>query len=68
MTIGGTQDTHQLLRPILSNQQIFGVNLIEIGLAEKIENFFDQMIQAPGSVRRVLQETLATDAKAIIRK
>lgn len=68
VTIGGTQDTHQLLRPILSNQQIFGVNLIEIGLAEKIENFFDQMIQAPGSVRQVLQETLATDAKAIIRK
>ncbi len=68
VTIGETQDTHQLLRPILSNQQIFGVNLIEIGLAEKIENFFDQMIQAPGSVRQVLQETLATDAKAIIRK
>lgn len=56
---------HATLRPILSKRQIFGVNLLEIGLADKIEHFFKQMIQAPGSVRRVLQTTLASAAQAI---
>ena len=65
VTLGGEIDAHAILRPILSKQAIFGVDLLEIGLGEKIEHFFEQMIQAPGSVRLVLQETLAIHAKDI---
>jgi len=39
------------LRPILSNTSIFGVDLYEARLGEKIENYFREMIIKPGSVR-----------------
>ncbi|GFH42042.1 mannitol dehydrogenase [Lactococcus hodotermopsidis] len=58
-------DLHQILQPILRNDLIFGLDLVDIGLADKIENFFAQLIKETGSVRKVLQATLATHAKDI---
>jgi fructuronate reductase len=46
------------LEPILSNPSFFGVNLYEAGLAEKVENYFAQMLTAPGAVRKTLVEVL----------
>jgi fructuronate reductase len=63
--IGEATNHHESLQPILSNTQIFGLDLVEIGLAEKIEDFFAQFIQGTGSVRKVLQETLAAHAQNI---
>ena len=42
------------LRPILSNQSVFGLDLYSVGLGEKIEDYFGQMIAGPGAVRATL--------------
>lgn len=40
--------------PILSNETIFASNLVEIGLSDKIEEMFVQMLSGKGAVRRTL--------------
>lgn len=68
ISIGGNysdEAIRMVLIPILSKTQIFGVDLLEIGLADQIAQFFKAMIQSPGSVRQVLHETLASSAKPI---
>lgn len=44
------------LRPILSNVNIFGCNLYEAGIGEKVENYFKEEIQGAGAVRRTLKK------------
>lgn len=46
------------LRPILSNEEIFGLNLYNVGLGEKIESYFAEMISGVGAVRSTLQKYL----------
>ena len=46
-----------VLKPILSNANIFGVDLYEIGLAGKVEEMFKSML-TPGGVRAALQKYL----------
>jgi fructuronate reductase len=46
------------LQPILSNQKIFGVDLYEVGLGEKVEAFFKELIKGPGAVRKTLHKQL----------
>lgn len=46
------------LRPILSNPAIFGLDLVEAGLAEKIEDLFRQELAGPGAVRQTLHAHL----------
>ncbi len=46
------------LRPILSNEKVFGVDLYKIGLGEKIEKFFKLLIKGPGAVRSTLHNQL----------
>ncbi len=46
------------LRPILSNKKIFAVNLYEVGLGEKIENMFQELIAGKGAVRATLKKYL----------
>jgi len=41
---------------ILSNESIFGVNLYEIGVGEKIEGMFYEMLEGAGAVRRTLEK------------
>ncbi|SHH94660.1 mannitol dehydrogenase family protein [Clostridium grantii] len=48
------RDTSADLSEILSNKDIFGVNLYEIGLGNKIENMFLKMIKEPGAVRTTI--------------
>lgn len=56
----GKPDTyHGQLLPILENSSIFGVNLVEAGLAPRIEQMFCEMLVGPGSVRATLQKYLA---------
>ena len=46
------------LREILSNQKIFGVDLYEAGLADKVLGYFASMIKGPGAVRETLHKVV----------
>jgi fructuronate reductase len=46
------------LQQILSNTKIFGVDLYEVGLGEKIEVFFKKLINGKGAVRATLHQLL----------
>lgn len=46
------------IKPILSNEEIFGVNLYNAGLGEKIEGYFNEMISGVGAVRSTLEKYL----------
>ncbi len=49
---------HEKLKPILSNEKIFGVNLYEVGLGKLVETYFEEMVDAKGSVRVTLRNKL----------
>lgn len=51
-------DSHSVLQPILSNVSIFGVDLYQIGLASKIEDYFYELTRKVGSVRETLKKFL----------
>ena len=53
------------LGPILGNAALFGVNLHEAGLAERVEALFTAMLAGPGAVRRTLHDTLTAGGDAI---
>lgn len=57
----GTQDTshiHEKMAPILSNKEIFGVDLYQAELGRKIEEMFIKMVAGPNAVRKTLQDYL----------
>jgi fructuronate reductase len=53
--LGMKNDTHAVLSPILSNADIFAVNLYDVGLGEKVEAFFDRLAAGVGAVRQTLR-------------
>lgn len=55
---GQPQSVGQHLRPILSNANIFGLDLYKAGLGERIETMVSEMLAGPGAVRRTLQKYL----------
>ncbi len=59
ISLGGKGPFHDVLLPILSDASLFGVNLYEVGLGEKVEELFAQMVSAPGAVRRVLHDLVS---------
>lgn len=54
--LGKTEDVSDIVRPILSNANIFGIDLYEAGIGEKIEQIFVKEISGPGAVRKTLRE------------
>ena len=44
------------LYPVLSDAAIFGVDLYECGLAEKVIGYFEEMMAGPGAVRETLKK------------
>lgn len=54
LKLGYTGDVHAALQPILSNKQIFGNDLYAIGLGDKVEANFKQLIAGPGTVAKAL--------------
>lgn len=54
--LGDSIDADQLLKPILENEKIFGVNLYEAGLAGLVCQYFTEMIAGPGAVRKTLEK------------
>lgn len=63
--LGEKTDVHAHLKDILSNKSIFGHDLYEVGLGEKVENYFASQISGTGAVRKTLKETLAKYAKDV---
>lgn len=56
--VGDSGSCGDKLRPILSNSAIFGLNLVEAGLAPKVEELFRQELAGAGAVRRTLHTQL----------
>ena len=57
--LGEACDVHQVLKPILSNAKIFGIDLYEAGLGEYVESIFAELIAGKGAVRATLKKHLA---------
>ena len=57
--IGKPESAEGKLKPILSNKNIFGVDLYEAGLGTKIEEIFAEMLKGKGAVRAALKKYLA---------
>lgn len=56
----GKPETYQgQLKPILSNANIFGCDLYQAGIGERIEEMFKEEIAGPGAVRKTLKKYLA---------
>ncbi len=45
----------EALSPLLHRKDIFGVDLYDVDLAQRVLRFFMEMIEAPGAVRRAIQ-------------
>ncbi|WP_279386977.1 mannitol dehydrogenase family protein [Lucifera butyrica] len=56
--LGDTGTVKDRLRAILANTDLFGLDLYRVGLGEKIEGYFREMIAGPGAVRTTLQKYL----------
>ena len=59
----GQCQTGEALRPILENSRIFGVNLYDAGLAEKVLGYFCEMMEGPGAVRKTLEKYILMSEK-----
>lgn len=56
--LGGELNIHDTLKDILSDKTLFGTNLYEAGLGEKIEGFFAELSAGKGAVRKTLKKYL----------
>ena len=56
VVIGDLASAKGKLKPILSNSDIFGSDLYEIGLGTKIENYFEEFVAGPQAVRNTLRK------------
>lgn len=56
VVLGDVASAKGKLRPILSNTGIFGSDLYEAGLGEKIEGYFEELIAGPRAVRNTLMK------------
>lgn len=54
--LGNTDNVHEVLMEILSNKSIFGIDLYEVGLGEKIEGYFKELIAGEGAIRSTLKK------------
>jgi fructuronate reductase len=57
--LGQKGSFHEVLKPILSNERIFAVNLYEAGLGELVETYFEELNAGPGAVAATLKKYTA---------
>lgn len=59
VSLGGSDiDIHGALQPILSNASIFGVNLYETPLGDRVEELFALLVAGKGAVRTTLDKEM----------
>lgn len=63
VTLGFSGNLHDKVAPILSNEKIFGLDLYQAGLGEKVEGYIAELLRGPGAVRHTLQVLLAENKK-----
>jgi fructuronate reductase len=56
--LGDSESVGDSLKPILSNGSLFGLNLYDVGLGEKIERYFKELVSGNNAVRTTLQKYL----------
>lgn len=56
--IGKEFDVHSAVEDLLKKKEIFGVDLYDAGLAEKVENYLAKLCMKNGAVRSVLHEVV----------
>ena len=56
--LGNPVGIEDKLLPILSNKALFGVDLVEVGLAEKIQTMLGELLDGSGAVRKTLKKYL----------
>ena len=61
VTLGGDVDHREVLRPLLSNASVFGVDLYEAGLSGRVEEYFASMIKGTGAVRDTIEAVLGVE-------
>ena len=54
--LGKDADVEAALKPVLENARIFGVNLYEVGMADKVCGYFKELIAGKGAVRATLKK------------
>lgn len=54
--LGKDADVESVLKPVLEDAHIWGVNLYEVGMADKVCKYFREMIKGPGAVREALKK------------
>lgn len=54
--LGEVRDFHSELLPILSNENIFGVDLYTVGLGQMIEDYFGELIAGKGAIIATLEK------------
>lgn len=58
VSFGNPNSYEGQLRPFLENKKLFSVNLVELGLAERIEEDFMSMIGEAGAVEKTLMQRM----------
>lgn len=56
IVVGRPETFTNQLKPILSNERMFFINLYQAGVGEKIENMFREMLAGPGAVKRTVHK------------
>ncbi|EOS70922.1 2-dehydro-3-deoxyphosphogluconate aldolase/4-hydroxy-2-oxoglutarate aldolase [Lachnospiraceae bacterium MD308] len=56
------------LKPILSNKEIFGVDLYRAGLGEQVERYFAEMVSEKGAVRKTLERYVLGKREALLKE
>ena len=54
--LGDTEGLEEKVRSVLSNATIFGVNLYEAGLADRVVGYLAEMLAGPGAVKATLEK------------
>ncbi|MDD6449562.1 MAG: mannitol dehydrogenase family protein, partial [Lachnospiraceae bacterium] len=53
---GDPSTVGDLLKPVLADEGLYGVNLYSAGLGEKVETMFREMLAGNGSVRKTVHK------------
>lgn len=56
--LGDSEGYAEKIKPILSDAKIFGVDLYSVGLGERVESYFGELIESEGAVEKTLRKYL----------
>ena len=57
--MGETEGLLEKIRPVIANASIFGVDLFEVNLAERVAGYLAEMLSGEGAVRRTLEKYIS---------